>query len=107
MIWGYSVDGGKIRQGLVYRGGEFELHMNLTAKGVEDLLRLKIRTEIDLRGESIGKVDFTTAEVVGVKRILIPAVPYTDVFSEKFSKNVKKFFKVFTVKSNYPLYYHC
>ena len=104
---GYRVAGGRIRQGLVYRGGEFELHMNLNKDGIDELKRLEIRTELDMRGEAIGKVEFTTAEVIGIKRVFVPSVPYTAVFKEEYSRDIKKFFQTFATHKNYPIYYHC
>lgn len=106
-IGGYSVDKGKIRQGLVYRGGEFELHMQLSPDGANELCRLGIRTELDMRGEAEGKVDFTTAETLGLKRIFVPSVPYQSVFEKDYQKCVIDFYKVFTKKNNYPIYFHC
>jgi len=104
---GYAVDGGKLRQGLIYRGGEFELHMHLTPDGAEELCKLGIRTDLDMRGEAIGKVDYSTVELLGIKRAFIPYVPYTDVFEKKNKASTKKFYKVFANPKNYPIYYHC
>lgn len=106
-IGGYSVCGGKIRQGLVYRGGEFELHMHLSDEGANELHRLGIQTELDMRGEAEGKVDFTTAQTIGLKRIFVPSVPYQHVFNKDYLECVVNFFKVFAKKSNYPIYFHC
>ncbi len=106
-LGGYKVKGGRIRQGLVFRGGEFELHMSLSKKGAEELTRLGIRTELDMRGEAIGKVDFATAEALNVKRILIPCAPYTELFRNENRNMVKSFFKVFATAKNYPIYFHC
>ena len=72
---GYRVKGGRIRQGLLYRGGEFELHLQLCDKGARELLRLGVRTELDMRGEARGQVDFTTAEAIGIARIYVPNEP--------------------------------
>ena len=104
---GYAVDGGRIRQGLVYRGGEFELHMHLGEDGARELVRLGIRTELDMRGEAVSKVDFGTAEAIGIKRVLVPSVPYAPVFNREFAQNAQDFFKVFANPESYPIYYHC
>lgn len=104
---GYTVEEGKIRQGLVYRGGEFERHMALTPEGAEQLRALGIRTDLDMRGEAVGKVDYATSALFGMDWRLIPSVPYTEVFAKKNQKNVRAFYKVFTKKSAYPIYYHC
>ncbi len=104
---GYAVEEGHIRQGLVYRGGEFELHMHLSREGAEELRRVGMRTDLDMRGEAIGKVDFATSEAVGMTRVFVPSVPYADVFLPEHRPAVKKFYKVFADPKSYPIYYHC
>lgn len=104
---GYKVLEGRIRQGLVYRGGEFELHMHLSDDGAKELQRLKIRTELDMRGEARKRVDFTTPEAIGIKRVYVPSNPYAEVFDEEKSSALNHFFKTFADPANYPIYYHC
>lgn len=104
---GYKVREGRIRQGLVYRGGEFELHMHLSDDGAKELQRLKIRTELDMRGEARENVDFTTPETIGIKRVYVPSVPYAEVFDEEKCSALNSFFKTFADPENYPIYYHC
>lgn len=104
---GYAVEGGKIRQGLVYRGGETERHMHLSPDGANTFRRLGLRTELDMRGEVEGQIDFTTAQAIGVNRVFVPIEPYQEIFNKDYLDSVATFFKVFTKKSNYPLYFHC
>ena len=81
--------------------------MHLTPTGAEELVRLGIKTELDMRGEAIGKVDVTCAEVYGVKRVFIPCVPYGEVFEPENRKSVENFFKTLANPKNYPIYFHC
>ena len=104
---GYAVEEGVMRQGLVFRGGELELHMHLTPKGAEELRRLGIRTDLDMRGEATDKVDYPTSELVGMTRVFVPSVPYDDVFRKDQRKALKQFYTVFTSQASYPIYYHC
>lgn len=104
---GYKTEGGRIRQGMVYRGSEFELHMHLTPAGAEEVRRLGLRTEIDMRGEARNQVDNTTVEPLGVTRTFIPCSPYGEIFEKAERDAVRAFFKVFTSEKNYPIYYHC
>ena len=104
---GYAVEGGKIRQGLVYRGGETERHMHLSPDGANAFQRLGLRTELDMRGEVEGQIDFTTAQAIGVNRVFVPIEPYQEFFKKDYLDSVATFFKAFTKKSNYPLYFHC
>lgn len=106
-IGGYKTDNGIIRQGLAYRGGEFEPHMQLCPDGAAELCRLNIKTELDMRGEVDGIVQLTAGEAIGMKRIYVPSVPYQFVFREEEKPALNKFFKVFCDKSNYPIYFHC
>ena len=63
---GYPLSSGaKIRQGLVYRGSEFENAMHITDEGVDDILRLKIKTDLDLRGEAFRDVAYPTSPLFG------------------------------------------
>jgi hypothetical protein len=104
---GYRVKGGRIRQGLLYRGGELELHMQLCDEGARELLRLGVRTELDMRGEARWQVDFTTAEAIGIARIYVPSVPYENVFDPTHAEQLHRFFEVLTERASYPVYFHC
>lgn len=106
-VGGYSVEGGRIRQGLLYRGSEFEIHAHPTAVGAEDLRALGIRTDLDLRGEVLGKELHMTSALFGMKHVLAPAVPYASVFEKKYRKNTRRFFTLLTQRSNFPIYSHC
>lgn len=104
---GYAVEEGVIRQGLLFRGGELELHMHLTPSGGEEFSRLGIRTEVDMRGEAENTVERSTAELFGARRIFIPSSPYYLVFDKEERGAIRKFYKVFTDRKNYPIYFHC
>lgn len=104
---GYPVEGGRIRQGLVYRGGETELHMHLSPAGGEELRRLGIRTQLDLRGEARDRVDYTTAELFGLRRVYVPSVAYEEVFNPAQSSALHEFYRVFANPESYPIYFHC
>ena len=104
---GYSVGEGIIRQGLVYRGGEFECHMHLTPDGVDSIRRLGLRSDLDMRGEAIGKVDYATSELIGMTRVFVPSVPYEEAFAKGQKQALKKFYATFASPKNYPIYFHC
>lgn len=104
---GYRVNGGKIRQGLIYRGGETETHIHPTKEGFAALRQLGLRTEIDMRGEAVGKVHFTAMELLGVKRELLPQCPYEEMLAETNKDACRAFFSVLSDPASYPVYFHC
>lgn len=106
-IGGYETEAGRIRQGLMYRGSEFEIHSQPTERGVASLCTLGIRTDLDLRAEALEKVLFPTSALFGMHRVLLPAVSYKSVFDKKHRKNTRRFFALLAQKKNYPIYAHC
>ena len=106
-IGGCVTPQGRIRQGLLYRGSEFELHMHLQPDGAEELKRLKIRTEIDLREEARDTVDFTVGELIGMRRAFLPIDAYASFFDREYRNSLKGIFKLLANPQNYPIYFHC
>ena len=104
---GYKIRGGKIRQGLLYRGGETEAHIHPTEAGFAALRGLGLRTEIDMRGEAVGKIAFTALEPLGVRRLLIPELPYDEMLKQENREACRAFFSVLADAQAYPVYFHC
>ena len=99
--------GKKIRQGLLFRGGELNEHMFVTEQGLRTLREeLGIRTDLDLRGEAVGK---TTESPMGadVNFQLISTVAYGDFFKEEQQETCRRLFSVLAEQKNYPMYFHC
>lgn len=108
-----TADGKKVRQGMVYRGGQFEAWTKqptcsaMSEAGKKVFLEeLKIRTELDLRSNGTRILD-------GIPRYeKIPVQAYASwnelgVFSEEQQQNVKKIFELLADPASYPLYFHC
>ena len=105
---GYVVEGGKrVRQGIIYRGSEFENKMHISEKGINDLLGLKIRTDLDLRGESAKQVDNLITPLFNINRIFVPSEAYEGLFLPDEKDELNTFFSTFANPKNYPIYYHC
>lgn len=105
---GYVVEGGKrIRQGIIYRGSEFENKMHISDTGVNDLLALKIRTDLDLRGESASQVENLITPLLKMNRIFVPSEAYEGLFLPDEKDELNTFFTTFADPENYPIYYHC
>lgn len=107
-IGGWPLPGGKrIRQGLVFRGCEMEFHHIITASGKNTLLHdLNMKTDLDLRGEAVGKV---TCSALGpdIHFCLIPVKAYDEFMADSEKDVCRKVFRLFTDKKNYPFYIHC
>lgn len=104
---GYEVEEGVIRQGLLYRGGEFEMHTHLTEQGARDIHALGLRTDLDLRGEVVGKLDHPTATLIGMRYRLCPARGYDEILYPEYAETTRAIFEVLADESAYPIYYHC
>ena len=113
-----TVDGKRIRQGLIYRGSEMEWqsyrdrdpsrepHVAITAAGLETMRQLSIRTDLDLRISAFGNLQ---ASPLGtdVDLRIIPISPYDELFQDTYKPAVKEIFTLFANPDAYPIYYHC
>lgn len=113
-------DGGHVKQGMIYRGGEFNVAysttkaQNVTAEGKRVLLEeLGIRSEIDLRlynnsyHETANIKESPLGEDVNyywcpVDSLTNPANLLTHNLEE-----VRHVFELLSDEENYPVYYHC
>lgn len=94
--------GAIIKQGNIYRTGNVD---GITEKGIEEMHRLGIKTEIDLRHDC----NFTSSPV-GKDINFHNYKMYYDDYSNYIERNceaVVKAMKVFAVEENYPIFYHC
>ena len=98
-----TIDGRRVRQGLLYRGGEMNTHMFITEKGIDTMVNeLGIRTDLDLRGEAVG---VHTESPLGVRYELLPFAAYDDFTANPI--HLKEVFDLLADPESYPLYYHC
>jgi len=100
-------DGSRIKQGLMYRGAELDMHMNLSDEGrktMHDLLGIKC--DIDFRGEAVG---FSTKSVIGddVNFVQVRLCAYEEYIKDENREQLKTVFDTLADKNNYPLYFHC
>ena len=105
-IW-QTGDCGRMRQGMVFRGSEWDAHCHLTPEGRRILIEeTHLRTELDMRGES--KADEPgVLEDDGVQRIRIPLVPYDEIFTPDAMEAYGAYFQLFSEPGLYPCYLHC
>lgn len=101
-----TTDGKVVRQGLLIRSAAFNTNANITEEGRSVLLNeLKIKTDLDLRGqdEEIGPI----LDEEKVKYINIPIAPYNNISENIFVEPYRKCFEIFADKNNYPIIFHC
>lgn len=96
--------GRRIKQGLLFRGSEMNIHHTITEKGIHVMRDiLHIHTDLDLRGEARQFEHSPLGE--DVQFLIVPAGPYVHFMQNK--ETCKKLFDILADESNYPIYYHC
>lgn len=106
-----TTDGKSIQYGIMYRSAHFD---SITEKGKEQIKRLGVKTDVDLRGES------NTVSPLGenVRRLNYNAPYYVDEAdgngiqsglngAESYVKEFVKEFKACADPDNYPIGFHC
>ncbi len=103
-IGGYTsslVPGGRIRQGLYYRGANLN---SITEAGKAEMLRLGIKCEIDLRDDYQCKGPYVDG--IAYNAISIPSGTEGRRF-EEFADEYKKIFTLIANADKNPVYLHC
>ena len=113
-------DGGRVRQGLLYRGARFSANdsgvISISRDGIETLRdEIGIKTEIDLRKTKAGGCDrdeagkLTASPLGGSVRYVSCPMEYGPVLitDSKNINQVKEVFHLLADESNYPIYFHC
>ncbi len=108
-----TVDGGRVRQGLLYRGGQLNNDkgkVTITEEGIGTMRRtLGIKTELDLRRKNSTKDEtggitrsFLGSDVKYYRKSISTSV--TDLDNRLLLIQV---FDLLANESNYPIFYHC
>ena len=103
-------DGGRVRQGLMYRGAE--LHKEgtkvlVTNAGIKALRQLGIKCELDFRTETEAGVRATSVIGNSVYYRFQTLSGSKDFTSSECRSSLKKIFAILAKESNYPIYLHC
>ncbi len=110
---GYTVPDGKIKQNMIFRGAcidNFDRSGDyISQNGINALLKLGIKTEIDFRSEEdiYGVRKYGTAEAFGIKYYQMPVYAYHGFAEDKWYETEVQFLKTLTDQSKYPIYIHC
>ena len=99
-----------MRQGIMYRGGEFDGHQHISSpEGLEVLRKdLFLRTDLDIRGalEIEKGMPAYPLEPIGVRLIHMP-MPGAAQTTLEHQKGVAEIFHILANPAIYPLYVHC
>ena len=109
-------DGGRVRQGLIYRCARLSENYTgttkITAAGKKFMLEtLKVRTEIDLRGATVGEKGMESGNLKesplgsSVNYQLLP-IYYNDGINPAAEK-IREIFALLAKEENYPVFFHC
>lgn len=102
-----DIGGCKIKQGMIFRGGELERCYTITEEGKHTFTKeLGIVTELDLRADMIGKIDRSVAGET-VRLVQLPYRPYDEVFLDQHKQGIVKIMEFLSDEANYPVYIHC
>ena len=103
-----TVDGGIIRQGLIFRTSGKNQNGSLTDATTEEMINhLRLKNEINLAGDSNSynlNLDGTTL-FEGSRMDTSSTGGYSHI--SRNTEAVKNFFNFIADENNYPLYYHC
>jgi len=115
-VGGYLVANGKVKQGLLIRSSKLTAddtgEIIITQKGIEELKRLGIKTELDLRDTAPD--DEGNIEQGGIRASVIDGVNYIS-FPMKSGGNylqlnldvLASLFEILANEDNYPILFHC
>ena len=100
-----TIDGKRLRQGLLFRGSEMDIHKEITEAGIAEMCGyLGVKTDLDVRGEVVGK-RFDSPLGPDVNFCLIPICAYDEYFQE--TGPYPAIFELLADEKNYPIYFHC
>ena len=113
-IGGWKTEDGKtVKQGLLYRGSEIDGGKNtghidfcLTEEGIQQLRALGIKTDFDLRSESV-KVSEYSILGADVTRTFYDAAQYQAIIYKENAEKTRAIFSDLANPDAYPVYLHC
>ena len=102
-----TVAGGRLRQGLIYRGAgnRFDNSSQINDECKDILLnQLKIKTEINVANSDSNNMNLTGTSLVNAY-MAYGAVPYSNL--ARNSVRIRQIMSVLADENNYPVFYHC
>ena len=111
-IGGWQTPTGTVKQGLLYRSAKFSADETgkalITEAGREELARLGIKTEIDLRRTDNNESGGLTESVIGpdVRYVSVPLESGGNIILLNKEK-LPELFAILGDEANYPIVFHC
>lgn len=103
-----TVDGKKIKQGMIYRGAYLD---EITPSGITQALeKYGIKTDLDVRKAAEGTAGMGSPLGSGVKYVQYSCPYYLGsqgINNEANWENLANAIKTFAQEENYPIYFHC
>ena len=112
-IGGYTnLDGNKIKQGYIIRGGELDglvvINYFLTKENAEIVTRdFGFVFDLDLRESTLVQNKYNSRLGADVRHRFYTAPAYGQLFNVSFAESVKEIFADLADPNNYPMYLHC
>ena len=103
---GWKVEGGRIKEGLIYRSG----NVDAIYPGGKNQIQndLGIKTDFDLRKAGEGTAGTTSPLGTDVKYVNLGGVYYNNIIQDELNYHtLVKEFKVLAYEKNYPILFHC
>ena len=103
--------GGKIKQGLIYRGAGHNFdqrNTSVNAEGKDVILnQLKIKTEINVANGTGNNLSNSGVNVTSVKDCFMDygSTPYSNL--SRNAERIRQVMDILADESNYPVFYHC
>jgi protein-tyrosine phosphatase len=102
---GFSAEGGRVRQGMIYRTSEMDRHVAITEEGKRAMYEIGMKTDLDIRGA--GEEPHAVLDVEKVAYVNIPLAAYDAVFTPEQMERYRQTYLLLTRPSVYPLFIHC
>ncbi len=104
-----TIDGKMVRQGLLFRGSEFDRHHFLKPAGRKELLeRIGLKSDLDVRGGTeIAPGYVPPLDQEKVRWVNIQLRPYDMIFDDEQKERYAKCLKHLSKAENLPSYFHC
>ncbi len=113
-LGGYITKRGRVKEGMLYRGGCFEdlvdKSRELTPLGLAELCSIGLKTDVDIRAEAEQEkqVTWELTKNAGFDRIGITLGQYDKIFTdEELRESQANFIRLLADETKYPIYYHC